>query len=301
MGKIILMAETGADIPPELAKRYGIQIVPMHVSFGSSTRDDGSFPSEEICSYYQSAGELPKTSGSTPEDFRQALDDVHREYPQAHILHLAYSAVTTCSYQSAKIAAEGRDYVTSLDTKAAAIGQCAVVIRMARLLEEHPDWEIGQAVHAAEDLIDRARMCFIPDQLEYLRAGGRVSNAAAMCGKLLGIHPLIEFQDGYLAAAKKLRGKLSVLAPKLVEDYAAREQLERDELWLVWTPGFPDALRGPVEDAAKRYGFQNITWVKAGGVITTHSGPSAFGVAGFKKNSPVQCGRGMIDEGKRRV
>ena len=51
MSKIILVAETGADIPPELAQRHGIRIVPMHVSFGSETRDDGAFPPEEICAY----------------------------------------------------------------------------------------------------------------------------------------------------------------------------------------------------------------------------------------------------------
>lgn len=111
--------------------------------------------------------------------------------------------------------------------------------------------------------------------------GGRVSNAAALCGKLLGIHPLIEFQDGNLKAVKKLRGKLSKLAPQLVLDYAAQCNLEKDELWLVWSPGFPQELREPVEQAAKACGFQEIYWVKTGGVITTHGGPGSFGVVGF--------------------
>ena len=35
---IILMAETGADIPPELAQRYHIHIVPMHVTFGTDRK-----------------------------------------------------------------------------------------------------------------------------------------------------------------------------------------------------------------------------------------------------------------------
>lgn len=284
MKHIILVAETGADIPPETAHRYGIYIVPMHVAFGDATRDDGDFPSEEICAYYERTRELPKTSGSTPEDFIRAFDQIHAEYPEAHILHLAYSAATTCSYQSARIAAEDRDYVTSLDTKAVTIGQYSIVVRMAQLLEEHPEREIGQAVPAAEELIRRSRMCFIPDELEYLRAGGRVSNAAALCGKLLSIHPRIELLDGRLVATKKLRGRMAKLAPNLVEEFAAQEHLERDELWLVWTPGFPDELRAPVEESAKRCGFQRVTWAKAGGVITTHGGPAAFGVAGFTEN-----------------
>lgn len=278
---ILLMAETGADIPPALAERYNIQIVPMHVTFGDETRDDGDFPSEEICAFYDRTGILPKTSGSTPEDFTKAFDALHAKWPDAQILYLAYSSVTTCSYQSAQIAAEGRDYVVSLDTKMVCAGQCAIVVSMARLLEENPGWTIKEAAEAAKPLIEKARMCFIPDDLEYLRAGGRVSNAVALVGRVLGLHPLIEIQDGNLVATKKLRGKLIKLAPQLVKDYAAEHNLDKKELWLIWTPGFPDEVRSAVNEAANEYGFEDVIWVKSGGVITTHSGPSAFGVVGF--------------------
>ena len=280
---LLLMAETGADIPPELAEKYDLQIVPMHITFGTETKDDGTFPSEEICAYYDRTGTLPKTSGSTPEDFARAFDRAHEKWPQAEILHLAYSAATTCSYQSALIAAEGRDYVKSLDTRVACAGQGAVVLTMARLLEENPDWDMPRAAEAAEDLIARVRMSFIPDDLEYLRAGGRVSTAVALAGRVLGIHPLIEFVDGYLVATKKLRGKLLKLAPQLLRDCAEKQDLDREELWLIWTPGFPDEVRAAVDAAAKDLGFRTVNWIKSGGVITTHAGPSAFGVVGFTK------------------
>ena len=42
MGKIILVAESGSDITPDLRDRYGIRIVPMHVIFGS----DRLFPED---------------------------------------------------------------------------------------------------------------------------------------------------------------------------------------------------------------------------------------------------------------
>ena len=98
MKSIILVAETGSDITPELASRYGIFLVPMHVTFDHETLDDGAFPIQRICDYYHDTGKLPKTSGSTPDDFIRMFDDLHEKYPQAQILYLAYSAVTTCSY-----------------------------------------------------------------------------------------------------------------------------------------------------------------------------------------------------------
>ncbi len=283
MKKIILVAESGADLTPEQAQRYHIQIVPMHVSFGSETRDDGSFPPEEVCHYYEKTGTLPKTSGSVPEDFIRVFDDIHTRYPDAQILYLAYSAVTTCSYQSAQIAAEGRDYVTSIDTKFVSAAQGVIVLKMAQLLEEHPDWDISEAVSAAKEVMRRTRMAFIPNDMEYLRAGGRVSNAAALCGKLLSIHPLIEIIDGYLTATKKLRGKFLVLVPKLIAKYAEENALDRDELWLIWGPGFPDEVRTAAENAAFNCGFKKISWVKTGGVITTHGGKSAFGIVGLSE------------------
>ena len=281
--RIILVAETGADIPPELAERYQIQIVPMHVTFGGDTRDDGTFPSDEVCDFYDRTGTLCKTSGSVPEDFTKCFDEIHAKWPQAQILYLAYSSATTCSYQSAQIAAEDRDYVTSLDTKKASAGQCCIVIETAKWLEAHPEATVQEASTVAQGLIDRANMCFIPKDMEYLRAGGRVSNAVALVGKVLGITPLIEFVDGKLVATRKLRGKLEALAPKLITEYTEKWELDRKELWLIWTPRFPEELKKSLEETARGLGFETVTWIKSGGVITSHSGPSAFGVVGFTK------------------
>lgn len=107
MKQIVLVAETGSDINPALAAEYNIKIVPMHVSFDHETMEDGAFPVEKIVDYYEETGKLPKTSGSTPGDFETAFDRIHAEYPDAQLLYLAYSAVTTCSMQSAVLAGRG--------------------------------------------------------------------------------------------------------------------------------------------------------------------------------------------------
>ncbi len=283
MKKIILVAETGSDITPELAAQYNIQMVPMHVSFDDETLDDGSFSPEKIYDYYKTSGKLPKTSGSTPEDFEKVFDRIHEQWPEAEILYLAYSAVTTCSYQSAKIAAEDRNYVTAVDTKQVSIGQAAVVVEMAKLLQENEDWTVAQAAEAAIAVSARAKMCFMPDNLEFLRAGGRVSNVAFLGSKVLKIHPCIEILDGKLVATKKYRGKMVKVAAQLIKDYAELYNLKRDCLWLVKTVGISEEVIASVEEAAKECGFEKLQWIQANGVITTHGGPAAFGLAGFAK------------------
>ena len=227
MRSIILVAESGSDITPELAARYHIHVVPMHVAFDTEVLNDGEFPVQKICDYYNEAGKLPTTSGCAPEDFVEAFDRIHAAYPEAQILYLAYSAVTTCSYQSAVIAAEGRDYVTAIDTKQVSVGQATVVVEVAKQLEAHPEMSISQAAELATDVISRANMCFLPDNLEFLRAGGRVSNVVCLGSRILSLHPCIEILDGKLIATKKYRGKMEKVAAQLVRDYAEQYDLDR--------------------------------------------------------------------------
>ena len=280
---VILVAETGSDLTAQLAKELGVYLVPMHVSMGGETYDDGTFPPEDVCAYYERTGKVPQTSAANPGDFAPVFEQIHEKHPEAKILHLAYSAVTTCSYQSAVIAAEGLDYVVSFDTKHVSDGQGVVVREMARVLAENPDMTVEQAVAEAERIREEVRMCFVPDNLDYLRAGGRVSNAAALVGNILMLHPCIEIIDGKLMAQKKYRGNLDRVIGKLLSDFAEKEALRRDKVYLINAPGLSEERMALAEEAAKEAGFREVEWVKTGCVITSHGGKGAFGVGGLSE------------------
>ncbi|MGN0996779.1 MAG: DegV family protein [Candidatus Ventricola sp.] len=282
MNPILLVAETGSDLTPELAAEYGVTLVPMHVSFGGQTRDDGAFPVSEMFEHYAKTRDLPRTSGCTPHDFEVVFDRLQSEHPGAPILHLAYSASTTCSMQSAIIAAEGRESIVSLDTKNVTAGQAGIVIALARYLRAHPESTLEQAVDKAHSLIARMHMGFFPGDLDYLRAGGRVSNAAYLGAKLLSLHPLIEILDGKLLSTKKYRGAMSKVVAKMADEYT--EPLDRSEpLYLIYGEGLEERIMREVERIVTQKGFTDYTWVKTGCVIAAHSGPGSFGVAGFGK------------------
>lgn len=283
MGKYILLAETGADITADLIRQYGIETVPMHVVFGSETRDDGSFPADDVFSYYKKNGVLPTTSGCNVGDFEKVLDQIHEAHPDKHILHLAYSAVTTCSYQSAVIASEERDYVTSIDTKHVSSGQCLVVVLTARYLEEHPDAQLSEVVSYVEKIRDIVKMGFFPGDLDYLRAGGRVSNVAYLGAKILSLNPLIEIQDGKLMASKKYRGNMERVALKFLPEFVAKENLSREVIFLTRSIGLSESTQRKLEEKSRELGFKEIRWITTGSVVSTHSGPGAFGVSGVSK------------------
>lgn len=281
MAKFVLVAESGSDITAEVAQQYGIYIAPMHVSFGGVSLDDGSFPVTDVFDHYENTGELPRTSGCTPQDFIPLFDRIHEEHPEAHIVYLAYSACTTCSYESALIAARGRDYVTAIDTKSVAAAQCLIVTNTARFLANNPDATLDDIKVFVDDQVKRTRMMFIPGGLEFLRAGGRVSNGAYIGAQLLRIKPLIEILDGKLVATKKLRGSMEKTVTKAIDVFLTEEAKDLDRVALIKNAGLSQEIQDYAENRMKQAGFKEVEWVETGCVIASHCGPGSFGVAAF--------------------
>ena len=191
--------------------------------------------------------------------------------------------MTTCSYHSCELAIEGKPYeqnVRVVDTKHVSVGQCAVALAVAKWLQEHPQATLDEASEAAVRISAETKMCFMPDNLDYLRAGGRCSNAAALVGNLLQLHPCIEIIDGRLIAGKKYRGKLAKVAPVLLREFAAKHSLRRDHLYFIHTPYVVEGVKAALEQEARALGYEKLTWVRTGCVITCHGGPGAFGIVG---------------------
>lgn len=279
MSEIVIIAGSGSDVPAAEAAELGIEIVPMHVSIGQKTIDDGELPPAEMLEECRQLGVLPRTSGCTPGDFSVVLDRVHAEHPNAQILYIAYSAVTTCSYESARTAAEGRDYVHMFDTRHVTIGQGFVVTQAARHLAENPDISVEELMAWSEELASRVRMGFVPGDLGYLRAGGRLSNAAFVGATLLRIKPIIELIEGKLVATKKLRGNMEKAAIGLMDHMALQGDYDTDVVYLLHSAGLPDSIQRAAEEHARELGFKSIRWYESHNVITSHCGPGSFALA----------------------
>ncbi len=285
MGNIFLVAESGADLTADLLERYPIRTVPMHVIFGEETREDGTFPPSEVISYFRKTGKIPSTSGAMTEDFARVFDEILADDPEAQVLHLAYSAVTTCSYDCARQAASERPQMKfiQVDTGMFSFGQYSVVVRTAEMMEEHPEWELEDAAKAAQDLVDHYCMGFVPDGFDFLKAGGRVRNATALVGEILKIHPRVDMIDGYLVAGKKYRGSMNRILPSMIRDFIELYETDRPEIWLGHTPEFDEEYKQLAEQTIRELGFTKIHWLECGSVITTHGGTGCFGLSGFGK------------------
>ena len=281
MTKYYIVTETGGDLLAEDVERYGIKIVPMHVQMEGETRDYGAFSPGEIFSSYQRTKQLPKTSATNPHEYRQAFDEILAINPDAVIIHLAYSAVTTASFHNAILASDGAENILHIDTRQVTGGQRAVVLKMAQFIEKYPDATLQQIKDEAEKWVEKSRFVFFPGDLSYLKAGGRVSNAAYLVASILGLKPLIEMLDGKLVGTKKYRGSDEKIYPQMLKEYLTETPLEKDSFFMVYSEGLDSSLMKKLEETAAGMGYTHVKWIPTGCVISTHSGPGAFGAGGF--------------------
>jgi DegV family protein with EDD domain len=281
-----IVVESGSDVPADAVERYGITVVPMHIQVGGRNYDDGELPVERLFAIHRQTGSVPKTSGCTPLDFAQAFDRLHKEDPDAHIIHVAYSAQTTCSYESARIAAQGRNYVTSFDARCASAAQALVAIELAEFLERNPNLTLSEVSREVNKLICRVHIAFIPSSLEFLHAGGRLKTAAYLGAQILRIKPVIEFIDGLLKTTQKLRGSTALAIKRFLPAWLEEKKLDRRRLFLAQSAGLEDTLRELAESLAKKSGFKEVRWITTGCVISAHVGPGGFGVTGLTAELP---------------
>ena len=282
MRRIILSTESGADLPKDLVEKYKIQVVPMHVVMEGKDYLDGQLSVEEVFDYYSRTKKIPSTSATNVHEYQELFSNIRDEFPDSIIIHIGYTSKASVSFQSALIAAEDFENLHLIDTLNVTGGLGAIVLYAANLLEENPSIDPLKLVEIIEAVVSKTRLAFLPGSLDFLKAGGRVSNLAYIGGALLKIKPCIELKEGKLVSTRKYRGNMSLVAEKLMRDYLEEYKIDRKQLYLIYSIGLDESVKRNMEKMAKEAGFENVTWIQAGAMISTHAGPGGFGIAGIE-------------------
>ncbi|MCT2535188.1 DegV family protein [Aquibacillus koreensis] len=282
MRKIILTTESGADLPEELVSKHNVQIVPMHVIMDGQDYLDGSLPVQDIYDYYDRTKKTPSTAATNAHEYEEFFKRIRLEYPDCVIVHIGYTSKASVSFQNAVNAVENMNDIHLIDALNVTGGLGAVVLYAVSLLEKEPDIQLDSFVQKIESIVPKSRLAFIPGKLNFLRAGGRVSNAAYLGGTLLNIKPLIELVEGKLVSTKKYRGKMSGVSEKMLQDYLKNYDINREQLYFIYSLGLDESIKQKLHQLAKDNNFKNIKWIQAGAMISTHAGPGGIGVAGLE-------------------
>ncbi|SOC40635.1 DegV family protein [Ureibacillus acetophenoni] len=283
MGRIIFSTESGADLPKDLVAKHNIQVVPMHVIMDGKDYLDGELSVEEVFDYHHRTKKIPSTAATNEHEYHDLFTRIREEYPKSIIIHIGYTSKASASFQSALIAAESFTDIYLIDALNVTGGLGAVVMYAVQLLEENPTIETEELIEKVEAIVPKTRLAFIPGSLDFLRAGGRVSNIAYISGALLKIKPCIELKEGKLVSTKKYRGNMSTVAEKLFRDYLNEYNIDRQQLYLLFSIGLEESIKKRIDQIAIEEGFKNVKWMQAGAMISTHAGPGGFGIAGIER------------------
>ncbi|MER2029020.1 MAG: DegV family protein [Solibacillus sp.] len=282
MKRIILSTESGADLPKDLVEKHQIQVVPMHVIMDGKDYLDGELSVEDVFDFYDRTKTIPSTAATNVHEYQDLFTNIRLKFPESIIIHIGYTSKASASFQSAVIAAEDFDNLFLIDALNVTGGLGAVVMYAANLLEEEPEISQEHLIAKVESIVPKTRLAFLPGSLDFLKAGGRVSNIAYIGGALLKIKPCIELKEGKLVSTRKYRGKMEIVAEKLMRDYLNEYNIDRKQLYLIYSIGLDEQIKKRLEEVAKESGFENVRWIQAGAMISTHAGPGGFGIAGIE-------------------
>jgi len=275
-----IVIDSTADLPKELIQKYDVDIVPLTIHLGIRSWKD--FYDVEPDKYYEllrKSSEFPTTSQPTPQDFVNAYSlYVEKGEP---ILSIHLSSKLSGTFQSALLAKSQFPgaQIEVVDSLQASFALSIIVVICAERAKQGASLE--EIADFAREIGPQIETYFSVDSLEYLHRGGRIGKAQAFLGTLMKIKPLLKVLKGEVQPIEKIRTRDKLLN-RFVElvGQAAREHSRL--LLAVGESDNGEVMADLLSRIEKIPGVTLIFRCKLGGVITSHAGPGALGIAFVK-------------------
>ena len=215
MAGYIIATSSTSDLTRDWLDGHGIPFIPYTYTIGRDLYEDDCREESRAAVYAgMRNGDILKTSMINEfvyEDFFRGLLDTGKD-----VIFLDMSQKMSVSYENARRAAETvrEDYpdrtLYVMDTLCISGGLGLLVQNMVRRMEAGMSFD--DVIAWGEENKLKIAHRFTVDDLNYLKAGGRVSNASALVGSILSIKPVLYVPDrGTLDVAKKVRGRKAAL------------------------------------------------------------------------------------------
>ena len=202
MKKIKIVTDSSADITEQQAHELGFEVVRMPILIDGKEyiENDGISVEEFITKMRQ--GAVIKTSQSSLGDVARVWDKALKEADE--VIYVPISSRLSGSYATAKALAD-EEYVgkvTVLDLKHVCFPLAYVCQQIIHYVE------MGMDTAEIKELFESKAVLWavlIPEDIIYLKHGGRISAAAAALANLLKIVPLLKVEDGAIDVLEKVR------------------------------------------------------------------------------------------------
>ncbi len=267
---IRVFVDSGSSIKQEERERYGVEILPLKILLGGEEYEDGLGLTNER--FYQALIEdkqFPKTSLPALDKVQERVEACLAQGDEVLILSLSSGLSGTFGAIQMLFANEPR--VQVVDTKTA-VGGIRILVEEVNRRRQEP---LDTVVEHVRALIPRIRIVAVPETLEYLHRGGRLSKGAYAIGQLLQIKPLIGFDDGRVCVLEKARGM-----KRAYQQIVAYLEICRCDPQYPIVPSYtydPGNLRELIAYTPAPYRKQMTDFDNLDHAIACHWGPNAFG------------------------
>jgi DegV family protein with EDD domain len=274
-----IVADTTSGLPRELLKDLGILLVPQIVVFGEeSFRDDTEIDTATFLAKLKESKELPKTAAPAPALYNPIYSQAKQQGES--LVVVAPSAKVSGTVRAATVAAQ--DY-PGLDVRV--VDSQTIAGNLASLVLMADGWAkeglgTDAVVNHLANWIERGRIFFLVNTLEYLLKGGRIGGAKALMGEILQIKPILCLRDGQVEPFEQQRTKKRAVARllEIVEEQCPRSP--EAHLCVMQADAVSEAEQ-LASDLRTRMQISSIPIYELPPAIVVHGGPGVLGIGFF--------------------
>lgn len=210
--RINIVTDNSCSLSSEFIKKENLSILPLYCFFnGESYNITDISEYDEFYNMIDKSKGFPNTSqpplGEIINCFKNSLSD-NPDY----VFVMTISKNLSGTYESSLVAKNiiGDDRIIIVDTRTTTVNLKRMVEYLCELRKLNLSKD--EILNRLYNLRNNQEVYFIPENLEYLYRGGRLSKASATVGDLLKIFPIITLdKEGKLSMLKKVRGEKKAL------------------------------------------------------------------------------------------
>lgn len=231
MQKIALITDSSSDLTKEIMDKYNIKSAPFRIIYSDNEYEDRvSITPEEV--YSKLAKEIPTTSLPNISRIEGILNKIEAE-GYTHVIAINISSGLSGTSNSIRLILEDHPNLVSyvFDSKTLSMGQGAIVIEAAKLIESGKSFE--DIILSLPNFRKNVHVYFTLNTLEYLKKGGRIGKVAGTIGEILNLKPLIYVSDeGVYVTHSKLRGRKQALSKlnEVLDEYLLKSKCN---VWII--------------------------------------------------------------------
>lgn len=270
---IKIFVDSASSIKQEEAQHYGVEILPMQITLGDKHYTDGVDITSDM--FYKALMEdkiFPQTSMPA---LGHAEERVHHYTDMGDdVIIITLSSALSGTYHTLKMFFEDNEKVRVIDSKTA-IGGIKILVNEA---SKYLDAPLDEAVEKIESLIPRIKIAAVPETLEYLHRGGRLSKTSFAVGSMLKIKPIITVdREGKAVVYSKALGHKKAVSA--ICDALESMGCDTDYPIVPTYTYNKDNLDELIAATPEKYHASMTDCDNAACVIACHWGPGAFGYA----------------------